>query len=243
MAITLTKEELLAYLKKSSLNTILVEGKEDASIYRWIENELTSDCSFDLLPCDGRDTLLDIFEKKHEINDIKLLFIADKDKFVYREVPDKYKDIIWTSGYSIENDLYFGGYLEALLTEPEKIKFQKGLANFIMYYSHDVEKVKRGIDSELRYHPNQILDTAFDLIKTNNCGFDVSETINQLTGSYQLLIRGKSLFSLLFLILCDKNRPIKHKKSSLMEVCLKCNENNLVRNIIMKIKEELQLPT
>lgn len=243
MAITLTKEELLSYLKKSSLNTILVEGKDDASIYRWIENELSTGCNFDLLPCDGRDTLLDIFEKRNEITGIKLLFVADKDKFVYSNVPEPYADIIWTTGYSIENDLYFGGYLEALLTDKEKAKFEKGLINFIQYYSHDVEKVKRGIDTELRYHPNQILDDVFNLIKTNECGYDVTETIDQIRNSYQLLIRGKSLFSLLFIILCDRDRPIKHKKTSLMEVCLKCNEQNLVRQIIERIKTELQPPT
>ena len=240
MAITLTKEELLAYLKKSSLNTVLVEGKDDASIYRWIENELSSDCSFDLLPCDGRDTLLDIFEKRNQISEIKLLFVADKDKYVYTETPEIYNDIIWTTGYSIENDLYFGGYLEQLLTEPEKTKFNKGLTNFIQYYSHDVEKVKRGVETELSYHPNQILDGAFELRKVNESGFDVTETINYLNNSYQLSIRGKSLFGILFLILCDRNRAIKHKKTSLMEVCLKCNKDNLVTEIIKKIKSELQ---
>ena len=240
MGIMLTKEELFAYLKKSSLNTILVEGKDDASIYRWIEHELSDDCSFDLMPCDGRKTLLEIFEKRNEIPNIKLLFVADKDAYLYTKVPYIYNGVIWTTGYSIENDLYYGGYLEQLLTPIERVKFEKGLANFIKYYSDDVEKLKQGLDTELRYHPNRILDTNFNLIRENNCSHDSSGTQSEVKKDYQLLIRGKSLFALLFIILCDNNRSVKHKKSSLMEICLRCNNDNLVRQIIDKVKGELQ---
>lgn len=240
MAVHLTKDELLAYLKKSNLNTILVEGKDDASIYRWIEEDMSGEFSFDLLPCHGRDTLIDIYKERHDITNIKLVFIADKDKYVYLPVPEEYNEILWTSGYSIENDLYYGGYLESLLTSKEKDDFMKALTNFIDYYSHDIEKIKNGENPQIDYHPNRILDDNFDLLLGNSSIYNTESTKEELLRSYQLLIRGKSLFSLLFLLLCNSKRPVKHKKDALMEICLRCNDNNLVKNIIQKIKERLK---
>ncbi len=39
MEIHLTEEEIVQLLKRSALTTILVEGKDDMTIYRWIEEK------------------------------------------------------------------------------------------------------------------------------------------------------------------------------------------------------------
>ncbi|MCX8481078.1 MAG: hypothetical protein ORN58_04080, partial [Sediminibacterium sp.] len=99
MSLYLTEDELIAYLKNSDLNTIIVEGKDDATVYRWLEDEI-GDFNINIMPCQGRETLFKVFDRKSEINNIQIAFIADKDKYVYTGIPKKYNDIIWTNGYS-----------------------------------------------------------------------------------------------------------------------------------------------
>ena len=45
--------------------------------------------------------------------------MADKDLWLFSGIPPDYPDIIWTEGYSIENDLYAGASLEDLLNADE----------------------------------------------------------------------------------------------------------------------------
>jgi hypothetical protein len=241
MSLHLTEDELIAYLKNSDLNTIIVEGKDDATIYRWLEEEI-GNFNISVMPCQGRDTLLKIFERKNEIQNIKIAFIADKDKYVYTGVPDNYSDIIWTNGYSIENDLYYGGYLESLLDKSEKENFKKALDNFIIHYSVKIDQIRKGFDEIINYHPNVILSETYELKTNIELDENIELIFNEIKESYQLLIRGKSLFSILLLILSHKNRAVRHKKSSLMEICLKCNTENLIPNLAREATKKILLP-
>lgn len=238
MSLHLTEDELIAYLRNSDLNTIIVEGKDDATIYRWLEDEI-SDININIMPCKGRNTLFKVFERKSEINNIQIAFIADKDKYVYTGIPPKYNEIIWTNGYSIENDLYFGGYLESLLDKNEKQEFSKALTNFLKQYATDIKKIREGIDTTISYHPNEILTSSYELKNNVVVNEELEVIINELQDSYQLMIRGKSLFSLLFLFLCHKKRTVKHKKSSLFEICLKCNKDNLISKLAQLVRQKI----
>ena len=237
MGLQLTQEELFAYLKNSDLDTILVEGKNDATIYRWLEDEIST-TNISILHCNGRETLLNVYEKRKEVEHIRLFFIADKDKYVYTGVPKDYEDVFWTEGYSIENDLYFGGYLESLLDSNEKENFNKALTNFIRKYAIDIYEIKCGNDTPINYHPQEILDNNFELKIAVEEIEEVNPTTRELTENYQLKIRGKSLFAILFLFLGNRRRRVKHNKNSLMEICLKCNDKNLVNNIKNRIIAE-----
>lgn len=92
-------------------------------IYRWLEHEVGIN-NANFFPCGGRDTLLKVFERRDEFKNLKCIFVADKDTFVYINPPEKYNDIIWTNGYSIENDLYYGKGIEQLLSIDEKDIFK-----------------------------------------------------------------------------------------------------------------------
>ena len=60
MKIHLTEDEIVELLKRSSLTSVIVEGKDDMTIYRWIEEKIgISKANF--LPCGGRNTLLKVF--------------------------------------------------------------------------------------------------------------------------------------------------------------------------------------
>jgi hypothetical protein len=244
MEINLTVEEIVQMLKRSSLTTIVVEGKDDMTIYRWIEDEIgISKANF--LPCGGREILLKVFERRHEFSHIKTIFVADKDGFVYDCVPAKYSDVLWTKGYSIENDLYCGKFVEKLLTVTEEVNFRISIRNFIKYYAFEVEQYNKKLIYNFSNHPQQVLTDNHELneafLESVNFIEPKSETIEYLQEQYDLLIRGKSLFALLLRFLCHKRREVRHKKNILFEACFKLSGNGYVHGLILEMKRRLEL--
>lgn len=242
MKIHLTENEIVELLKRSSLTSVVVEGKDDMTIYRWIEEKIgISNANF--LPCGGRHTLLNVFNRRDEFSHIKTIFLADKDCFVYSETPNQYDDIIWTKGYSIENDLYHGKFLEKILNINEEVNFRIALKNFIIYYAFEVEQFNKKMVFNFSNHPNQVLDDAHNLnssfLETLNFSTPSNETIDYLHNEYDLLIRGKSLFSLLLRFLSHTNRDVKHSKKSLCETSFKLTDNPLILEIMTKIEQRL----
>ena len=243
MDIHLTVDEIVETLKRSSLTTVLVEGKDDIMIYRWIEQEVGFD-NANFLSCGGRGKLLKVFERRDEFNHIKTIFVADKDCFVYDEsIPNEYEDIIWTNGYSIENDLYHGKAVEKLLDLTEDVKFQLALKNFIFYYAYEIENYNKKIVYNFSNHPNEVLEDNHGIcpIFLGKINFNEpnQETVNALTENYETLIRGKSLFALLLRFLSHRNRPIKHSKKSLLEHCYKLHKTDLIIGLIGNINKKL----
>lgn len=242
MEIHLSEEEIVQTLKRSSLTTVIVEGKDDMTIYRWIEEKIgITNANF--LPCGGRETLLKVFKRRDEFPQIKTIFVADKDAFVYSGVPHEYSEIVWTKGYSIENDLYQGKFVEKLLGVQEDVNFRVSLKNFITYYAFEVEQYNKKLIYNFSNHPNQVLDDQHQLntsfLKSVNFNQPSKEIIERLQNEYDLLVRGKSLFALLLRFLCHKKRDIKHKKAILFETCFKLTSNASIGDLTDEIQKRL----
>ena len=62
--IEISTEEAIAVIKKSSLPTVVIEGADDAIVYRKIED--IGDGFVSLLPVGGRENVLAIFNRKAE---------------------------------------------------------------------------------------------------------------------------------------------------------------------------------
>ena len=243
MGLELTVDEIIETLKRSSLTTVLVEGVDDVMIYRWLEDEIgIHKASF--LPCGGRDNLLKIYERRNEFSHLRTVFVADKDAYVYINPPDKYSDVIWTNGYSIENDLYYGRKIESLFSNEEKEVFTKSLNNFIEYYAFEVENFMNDKEFCFRNHPQHLLCEVQHTIKQ-----DFLEKINfikadekteqYLKENYDILIRGKSLFAIVTRILSNKKRQIKHSKASLLEHCYRTHRSIMFEKLLTKIDEKI----
>ena len=240
MGLELSIDEIVATLKRSSLTTVFVEGVDDVMIYRWLEDEIGVHKA-NFFPCGGRDRLLKIFERRNEFSHLTTVFIADRDAYVYINPPEKYSDITWTNGYSIENDLYYGRKIEQLFSETEKKIFTQSLNSFIEYYAFEVENYKSGRAFSFRNHPQHILCEIqhtvkqdfleqINFIKANN------KTEDYLKENYDILIRGKSLFALVTRILSHKNRQIKHSKASLLEQCYKTYKSEMFNRLLGEIE-------
>ena len=99
-----TVDELVAMLGHAELPTVIVEGKDDMRIYRWVEGRVGSQ-NANVLPAGGRENLLSVYQRRNEFTHLPVAFVADRDLWLFSGIPEIYHDIIWTLGYSIENDL------------------------------------------------------------------------------------------------------------------------------------------
>jgi hypothetical protein len=242
MILHLTEEEIIQTLRRSSLTTVIVEGKDDMMIYRWIEKQVGIEL-VNFLPCGGRQTLLNIFNRRDEFSHIKTIFIADKDTFVYTGIPNEYSDIIWTTGYSIENDLYYGRFAEKLLDINEELKFRIALKNFTTYYAFEYANFQKQLVYNFATHPNQVLDKNHNLnmeyLQDINFNHPTQSDIDFLLSQYEVLLRGKSLFALLQRFLSHRNRDVKHSSKAIFECCIKMSPSVLIEEIVIKIRNAL----
>ena len=217
-----TPAEFVQTLKHSSLPTIVTEGADDYSLFRRVEEKF-SRLGVSLMPVGGKKTVLEIFKRRDQFSQIKTAFIVDRDLWIFTEVPEEYRDaaIILTDGYSIENDLYRDGDMEALLLANERTAFLGELKELVKWYSFAVRRRLDGHDTEIDCHPRKVLSGAgqIDPVFAIQCGYDgpcprLCEAIQE---NYSRVLRGKTLLSLLLNYLYNKGRAIKHSRKSLME--------------------------
>lgn len=236
----LSIDELINTIKRSNIPTILVEGESDASIYRWIENKLGT-FNGNILVCGGKKVILELYKRRNEFIGSKVIFLADKDMWLFTSVPTEYDEIIWTNGYSIENDLFTGDYsIELLFDEEERMNFNQMLAAITKWFAFEVEKFKRGGTPQF-YHPQRILDANLELnedflrhIKYIEPNIDIVEDIRK---NYTIKLRGKTLLELYAFILGAPKRKSKYEKNNIIELCLKYGaEKSKLFDIVTKIK-------
>lgn len=229
----LTVDEIIAALRHSSIPSIIVEGKSDVMIYRWILHDVgVSDAQ--LFPCTGRNNLLKVFSRRNEFQDTPTLFIADKDTYVYNGIPAEYSDVLFTEGYSIENDLYYGRSIDQLLNKVETNNYEKARKSFIRYYGCQLEKLRKNNPYDFGQSPHVILDSKYELV-TDKVEYNfiepVQETYEFLLENYDLVVRGHSIFSLLQLFLSNSKRDVKYSTISLYELCYRIYRTKYIDRI------------
>lgn len=218
-----TVDEIYALLKRTSLPTVLVEGKDDIIFYRSVEHELRN-LDVDMLPAGNKDAVLEIRRKIKEGPIMApIVFVVDKDLWVYPIAgrPDDLADLVTTTGYSIENDLFVDGELESLLSHEERECFRADLNRFLRWYALSVDRNIKGRESGFRTHAGKVLDdhefyTAEITLQEGEIYPDA--LFENLQSDYASLLRGKSLFALILRQLSAKNRPVKFGGKQLMAI-------------------------
>ncbi|TAE13131.1 MAG: hypothetical protein EAZ95_11550 [Bacteroidetes bacterium] len=248
-----TIDELVSQLQRSQLPTILVEGNDDIIIYRQIEKKLGIG-KVDFLPCGGRNTLLKLFERREEFKELKVFFIADKDMWVFLPVPIVYQNIQFTSGYSIENDLYYdaNNRLDELLDSDELVGKKEVLDNLVQWFAFEVEKYLNN-PQETNFSDISLLSPKI-MERTNNKFMQTfledrgflepnESTISKLKENNFLKLRGKFIFQVytrIFEIRKEQKRDIvTYTKEQLFDLCYrestKCNSDTIINNLIKSI--------
>ena len=140
-----TVDELVSTLRRSKLPTVVVEGRDDMQIFRWME-DLLQIHEVDVLGVGGRSNLFAVYDRKSEFVHLPVAFIADQDKELFTRLPAGYEEIIWTQGYSIENDLYAGAdpSLENLMDPQEAAEHRQLLDTIIEWFTFEVEEFLNG---------------------------------------------------------------------------------------------------
>lgn len=226
-----TADELYELLKRTSLPTVLVEGKDDIIFYRKVEEDLRG-FGVDMLPAGNKGAVLDLYKRISESPvSSPMVFVVDKDLWVHDHVvgEERPEEVITTQGYSIENDLYLDGDLESLLSIDERKKFREELDRFVYWYALAVARKLRGSDATFRTHPGKILDDEdhYAAETALSEGEDYPEEfLNDIKNNYPSILRGKSLFALLVRELSSKRRDVKFSVKQLMEIGASRRGNN-----------------
>ncbi|MXZ19444.1 MAG: DUF4435 domain-containing protein [Caldilineaceae bacterium SB0665_bin_25] len=239
-----TVKELVATLRRSALPTVLVEGQEDMRIYRWVDEGLGSQTAH-VLSAGGRENLLCVYKKRHEFADLPVAFVADRDMLLFSGIPSDYDEVIWTKGYSIENDLYAGTELENLLDAQEAQEHQQVLDAIVEWFAFEVEEYLADRSFRVSNHCNEVVQlgqTRMDENFRRSRGFrpPEEEIHQQIRRDYQLQLRGKQLFQMLVRFLSASDRDIKHSIHGLYEIAFKMTSvHPLMRRLIQEIERTI----
>jgi hypothetical protein len=215
-------DETIALLKKTSLPTIVVEGADDMIVYRHMEESLSA-FGVSVLPVGGRKNVLEIFSRRGELpNSVKITFIADQDIWINIGIPPEYHhdSLVFTGGYSIENDIYTDGELWKLLRRDEVTKFDKEVSAFLCWYALALSRHLQNASEVIKFHPNHVLDpdhhTGLLSLQTGELYPD--KLHEELSNDYQKTLRGKSLMALLIRNTSYSGREPHHNSKALMEM-------------------------
>jgi hypothetical protein len=259
-----TVNELVSTLRHSSIPTILVEGPDDMMVYQWLKQQIKP-LKASPINCGGRNNLLSVYERRNEFSHVKTIFLADQDTFVFLGIPDEYSDVLWTTGYSIENDIYAGSTkLDDLLDEAELNDYKKLIEEIIKWFAFEVEKHKKGkaddskIDIKILYDKKQPVTeneayicmnysknrhntcVNLNLVLGKNFNPPAQNLISEIKKDFKLKLRGKIIFKLLSVYLSDRNRTVKHKKEALYEIGAKpVNNHPYLKKLIEEINQRL----
>ena len=239
-----TVEEMVSYLCHSNLPTVIVEGKDDMRLYQWLEERLGSRAA-NVQPTGGRDKLLSIYERRQEFSNLPVAFVADRDMWLFSGIPPDYDVVIWTEGYSIENDLYAGADLENLLDTEETKEHHQLLEAIVEWFAFEVEEYLAGRPYEVKNHCDQIVprgQTTMDAEFRKSRGFRApgEESFRKIREAYQLQLRGKQLFQMLVRFLSSRERESKYSYDNLSEIAFKMTPAHpLMNRLIQEIEQTI----
>ncbi len=215
----------------SELPTLVVEGPHDEAIYRWIERCLNEDESerlnkkINIQPVGNRDNVIEIYKRKQEFESrVPVAFMADLDMWVFdtRDSggPNLYPDIIWTSGYSLENDLYSDGNPENNIIDAKyQKKHQEALKEVIVEFANTVA-LWRASGKE----PS---------------GEEIEKCYNKIKKDYKLKLRGKTLFKVLDKF-CSARNHLELCKDVFDTIELDKGKPPLLSKLILNIQQKIK---
>ncbi len=196
--------ELVTLLRSSQLPTIVVEEPNDMRFYnRWIEQHLFNTYNVDVLAAGGKDNLLHLYKRRSEFAGVPIVFVANRGMWLFSEVPKDYADIVYSKGFSIENEIYSNGRIERLIQYNPTIEYDRVKEAGIKWFACEVDeyfetKIQRGTPNldELISEGETELNKDF----LEKRGFDHpprDSTIKDIEDNYLFRFPGKLLFQML----------------------------------------------
>lgn len=202
----LSVEDALAMLSRSSLPTVLTEGRDDYRVLRKMERRL-SDIGVDFLPLSGRSTVLEVWRQIPQDRAQHVLALVDLDDWIYNGIPIDYigENLIYTIGYSIENDIILDCSIENFLDPHELVNFHAELDKVSADHAIQIHNCISGADYFLQRHVNQIIN---EPDKDGQLSADQVRLKKILKSNFKQFMRGKSVFQLIVRQTTSKGRHV-----------------------------------
>ncbi len=233
-------EELDGLLhSRLSVPIVYVEGKDDQTIYRYIA--VHSGLQLSVIECGGRDPLHKLWDlyqpQRHKIIP-QVIYFADSDLYVFGQIPADKEGINYTKGYAIENDLFEDGKdaLLAYFTPNEHERFRILCESVAKWYAFEIEKVLGGQSDTAKYkdslRPFDIIDKATSTLSSawlEKKGFTPAneEFENKIIANFIRLVRGKTIFDLLFYMANNRAEWLMRGDSNKEQLWLTCLSSGL----------------
>ena len=240
----LSEDEMVSYLKRTLSPTILVEGNDELSIYnRYLQDKINVE-DIDILTCDGRAKLLNVFKRRTEFKNTKVVFVADKDMWFFAGIPEEYDNkVVFTDGYSLENDLYIESFFNRSLDANEARNFDRLIKELSVWFAFEVNRYKELEQAWCDRDVNQICPKEFlseSFKESINFVEPPAYIVESVYSEYTIALRWKNLFQALVRFLSHKNRKSKFSRENLIEMGAKFPNprlEELVKKIVGKFQE------
>lgn len=215
-------EEEIILLLRSSKMTVCLEGIDDKKIFNTILRHKNLDskiiCRF--FGDGGRSILLAVYDRyKQQIKKATnpILFFADQDTWVFTDIPEKYREVHFTKGYSIENDLFEDGReaILRLLYPAEKERFDALIDNVCEWYAYQVKLIIDGKAKDVKFDiemtsPRYIAPNSQSMNEIHQIDdafrAEAFDLITQVKSNYPVYLRGKFIFEILERLALDRGR-------------------------------------
>ena len=150
------------------------------------------------------------------------MFIADQDMWYFTGIPPEYAtSVLFTEGYSIENDLYVREVFEALMSQEEQTRFKSLVHQLARWQAFHVEQFTKLGGCSCDVHISQIAPNDLLCIEhLTSIGFVEPDAtlISRIADNYPQALRGKTLFQLVLRILSATQRSSKFSRDNLIEL-------------------------
>lgn len=239
-----TYEELKSQLEHSCTlkPLLLVEGIYDIIFYRSIIEDY--DLDFEIQKCSGRTDLLKLYRDKDGFTR-PTIYCADKDFYIFLKIPKEYKGIIFTKGYSLENDLTLHNKkrIEKKLKSYSKC-LKNSLETILNWYAYNVDLIIRRQGGKIDRKAGFLLDKKLSLnthIKDIVCNNE--ELLEKIKSNYYIYYQGHLLISIISYVLgfCNKKDSsiIRYDNEQLFDI-FSDNAKQYKNQLVKKIEKKIQ---
>lgn len=205
---------------------VVIEGEDDIFVFRPLMT-IFKNKKIIVQSVGGRDNVLSVYNNVKNTPFLhQAIFIVDQDSWIFSGIPEDYQHerIIFTSGYSIENDVYIDKEIDLLMHGlGVHSSFESNLEVYLKWYSLAITRFcidDNALSVKLKIHP----DTFFKDENSINtfCSLQSGEVFPQhiyddLLENYHLKFRGKCLLPLAIKALGDRPSKPKYNTKTIME--------------------------
>lgn len=232
----MTSTEIIATIKRSQLPTLCVEGVQDKACLRMLERNVGINGL--ILDCGGRDNLLDVWTRRAEIAGRKVIFLADKDLYVFKRIPQQYSGVIFTHGYSLENDILESNRWRSLFDVHDAVEFELALDLTARYYWNECNKYFTQGLQPTWLSSFRLVEDHKNGVFPNIVGYDNCALYKKIKKNPVRYLRGKNLLDCVHYGLSHKNRMTRYSPQHIFELSCKPKIIGNYRRLLVEIKAQ-----